>query len=79
MDRDQLRTHKACHTKSNSWWLKDAMGIELSRVCDECIVDVKKGYRPEVLGERGNYEDVVEENIEPEGGHIPEDWDYGCP
>ena len=78
MDRDQLMTHKASHTKSNSWWLKDAKGIELSRVCDECIGDVKKHYHPEVLGEYGNYEDVVEEEIEPDGV-ISDDWDYGCP
>jgi len=64
MNRDQLTTHKRSHDKINSWWLNDAKGIPLSRVCDECIAAVKATYRPEVLGERGNYEDVVEEQIE---------------
>lgn len=66
MDPEELRRHKQTHTKSNSWWLKDCKGIELSRVCDECIEAVKKQYPPEVLGLRGRYEDVVEEQIEPD-------------
>ena len=64
MNRDQLPAHKQTHNKQNSWWLNDAKGIALSRVCDECIEAVKSCYRPEVLGEHGNYEDVVEEQIE---------------
>jgi hypothetical protein len=46
--------------------LKDAKGIELARVCDECIEDIKSRYPPEVLGESGRYEDVVCEQIEPD-------------
>ena len=61
-----LHEHKQTHTKMNSWWLNDAKGIPLSRVCDDCIDEVKKTYRPEVLGECGRYEDVVEEQIEPD-------------
>ncbi len=68
MTPGQLHIHKQTHTKQNSWWLLDAKGIELSRVCDECIEAVKAQYRPEVLGEQGCYEDVVEETIEPEDG-----------
>jgi hypothetical protein len=64
IDRDNLYLHKQSHTKQNSWWLNDARGIPLSRVCDECIHAVKSMYRPEVLGEYGDYEDVVEEQIE---------------
>lgn len=64
MTKEELIAHKMVHDKQNSWWLNDARGIPLSRVCDECINDVKAGYRPEVLGERGCYEDVVEEQIE---------------
>lgn len=64
MNRDQLHIHKQTHTKQNSWWLNDAKGIPLSRVCDDCIEAVKSTYAPEVLGEYGNYEDVVEEPIE---------------
>ncbi len=66
MDPQSLHIHKQRHTKQNSWWLKDAKGIELSRVCDDCIEDVKRQYAPEVLGERGRYENVVEEQIEPD-------------
>lgn len=63
-NREQLSVHKQIHDKSNSWWLNDAKGIPLSRVCEDCIEAVKSCYRPEVLGESGNYEDVVEEQIE---------------
>lgn len=66
MTPDELRIHKQGHTKENSWWLKDAKGIELSRVCGSCEASVRAQYRPEVLGERGRYEDVVEERIEPD-------------
>ncbi len=79
MTREELQAHKATHDKTNSWWLNDAMGIPLSRVCDECTDEVRKGYSPEVLGEYGEYEDVVEDTIEPEDGSLSEDWDYGCP
>ena len=77
----QLRAHKQTHDKSNSWWMNDARGIPLCRVCDECIKDSQKQYRPEVLGLSGNYEDVVEEQIEPDEAlsGFPDDWDYGCP
>lgn len=65
LDREQwLRVHKATHNRMNSWWLNDAKGIPLSRVCGECIDDVKDQYAPEVLGLCGRYEDVVDEQIE---------------
>jgi len=66
MDRQQLSEHRQTHTKQNSWWMNDARGIPLCRVCDTCIQAAKATYRPEVLGEEGRYEDVVEERIEPE-------------
>lgn len=66
MNDKELCAHKATHNKTNSWWLNDAKGISLSRVCDECIHEVEKRYPPEVLGEYGRYEDVVEDTIEPE-------------
>jgi hypothetical protein len=52
------------HTKCNSWWLHDAKGIPLARVCVECEAQVRDRYSPEVLGERGAYEDMVDEQIE---------------
>jgi hypothetical protein len=64
MTAAQLRNHIETHEKWNSWWLNDAMGIPLCRVCDTCIETRKQDYAPEVLGERGRYTDVVEERIE---------------
>lgn len=64
MDRDDLRMHREQHTRDNSWWEHDARGIPLCRVCAECIDDSLAGYRPEVLGTCGKYEDAVEEQIE---------------
>lgn len=64
ISREQLSAHKQTHNKQNSWWMNDAKGIPLSRVCNECIVAIKSCYRSEVLGERGSYEDVVDEQIE---------------
>jgi len=66
LDNWRLNAHLATHTKANSWWLKDAKGIPLARVCDECIEDIKSRYPLEVLGECGRYEDVVEEQIDPD-------------
>jgi hypothetical protein len=66
MNGDSLYRHQQRHTPNNSWWLKDAKGIELSRVCDECLADVRSQYAPEVLGAYGRYEDVVDEPIEPD-------------
>lgn len=79
VSREHLQVHKQTHDKQNSWWLNDAKGIPLSRVCDDCIEAVKSTYAPEVLGERGRYEDVVEEDIEPDGSYDFDDYDYGCP
>lgn len=62
--RENLNEHKRTHTKENSWWMNDAKGIPLSRVCECCVKVVQSTYRPEVLGISGKYEDVVEEQIE---------------
>lgn len=64
MNDNQLRIHKMSHDKQNSWWMNDAKGIPLSRVCDECLEHVEAQYAPEVLGISGRYEDVVEDRIE---------------
>jgi hypothetical protein len=48
---DELRQHKQTHDKQNSWWLNDAKGIPVSRVCDHCIRAVKAQYEPAVFGE----------------------------
>jgi hypothetical protein len=69
-----LNEHKQTHDKTNSFWLNDAKGIPVSRVCDDCIQTVKSNYHPEVFGE-GRYEDVVEEPIESDDW---DNYDYGC-
>lgn len=67
MNEAELRTHKQGHNKQNSWWLCDARGIEVSRVCDDCEESVKAQYDPAIFGESDvSYEDVVEEPIEPD-------------
>ena len=44
------------HSKGDgSWWLKDARGIEVGRVCDNCEDVVKSQYRSEIF-EDANYE-----------------------
>jgi len=66
MSDEKLFAHRINHTKQNSWWMNDAMGIPLCRVCDECFDSACAKYKPEVLGISGRYEDVVEEQIEDE-------------
>jgi hypothetical protein len=38
-----------CGSGHFSWWEKDARGIPLARVCNECRVEQLSQYRPEVL------------------------------
>lgn len=47
-----------------SWWAKDARGIELCRICDECEEEKLSHYRPEIL--EGYDQSDVDEPIEPE-------------
>lgn len=52
------------HTKyDGSWWVNDARGIPLARVCDCCKAEKLKGYRPEVLKDPNYHAD---EPIDPE-------------
>jgi len=55
---------KCNHTKETSWWLSDAKGIPLCRVCENCEEEVIRSYPPQVTGLYGRYEDVVDERIE---------------
>jgi hypothetical protein len=52
-----------CGSGRESWWAKDARGIEIARVCTRCIKDKLKGYRPDVLTDPSYWADEV---IEPE-------------
>lgn len=59
--RDRLIRHP--HTKGDgSWWERDARGIELCRVCDECKEAKLSCYRPEIL--TGYNQNDVNEPIE---------------
>ncbi len=53
------------HQKGDgSWWANDAQGIPLRRVCDECVGELRKHYRPEVLD--GYSQADMDEPIEPD-------------
>jgi hypothetical protein len=63
MTDEELQAHKMTHTRENSWWLHDAQGIEVSRVCDRCEKSVMSRYRPEIF--TGYDQSDVDEPIEP--------------
>lgn len=50
-----------------TWWLRDARGIELAKVCEKCErtkkAELRQTYRPEVLGDPSYWAD---EQIEGE-------------
>lgn len=60
-----MREH-ACEggvpSKEPSWWLNDAQGIPLCRVCERCEGEKSARYRPEIL--TGYNQDDVDEPIE---------------
>lgn len=66
-DRELLKRHNC--DRDNSWWMHDAKGIPLDRVCDKCHEAKKSKYRPEILN--GYTQADVDEPIEPEWGS---DW-----
>jgi hypothetical protein len=37
------------HTREDSYWLYDAQGILIARVCASCKATVKARYRPEIF------------------------------
>lgn len=47
-----------------SWWVNDAQGIPLCRVCDRCEPEKLARYRPEILS--GYTQADVDEPIEEE-------------
>jgi hypothetical protein len=61
----ELPAHKLTHTRENSWWLNDAHGIAISRVCGECEDVVRAQYDPRIFNV-STYRDVVEEPIDDE-------------
>jgi len=55
MTEEQLRLHRAArkHDRTNSYWLRDAKGVECARVCEACADAVKARYRPDLTLEGG--------------------------
>lgn len=49
-------------SSSPSWWVNDAQGIPLTRVCDRCEREKLSRYRPEIL--TGYGQDDVDEPID---------------
>jgi len=45
-----------------SWWVNDAQGIPLAKVCDKCEQEKLSRYRPEIL--RGYNQSDVDEPID---------------
>jgi hypothetical protein len=64
-----LETHECERTES--WWERDAKGIELCRVCDKCRAQKLARYEPWVLS--GYSQADVDEPIESEDAG----WDWG--
>jgi hypothetical protein len=46
-----------CGSGKMSWWLSDARGIPVSRVCEDCEKKIMAQYRPEIFT-NPEYEDV---------------------
>lgn len=63
MNLQELRVHSATHTKASSWWIYDAKGIPLRRVCEACEAEVRASYNPAIF-DRKLYAEVVDEQIE---------------
>lgn len=60
-----LRGYAACREEGHidgGWWVRDAQGIELCKVCERCEVERLSVYRPEILS--GYTQEDVDEPIE---------------
>lgn len=57
-----------CGSRLPSWWIRDAQGIPLCRVCEKCEKAQLAKYRPEIL--TGYTQANVDEPIEPEDEHV---------
>jgi hypothetical protein len=52
------------YSEENGWWVNDAQGIPLCKVCDKCEEQHLSKYRPEIL--TGYTQEDVDEPIEPD-------------
>ena len=68
IDRNDLERHLAWgHDLADyTWWEYDAQGIELAKVCDECVEVSLARFRPEIL--TGYDQSDVDEPIWPDEG-----------
>lgn len=56
---------RTCRHPDGSWWVNDAQGIPLCRVCDRCKDTKLASYRPEIL--TGYDQTDVDEPIDGDG------------
>lgn len=79
MTDDELRAHRAKHTKENSWWLNDVRGIPCGRVCEECEETVKSHYRPEIFSgyDQSDVDEPIEDyDSDTRDSHLLDDDDF---
>ena len=60
-----------CGSGEIPYWINDAQGIPLCKVCHDCQTERLKQYRPEILS--GYSQDDVCEPIEPDGPYPGEE------
>lgn len=65
MDKEyeEKKHHCRCGSRENAYWVNDARGIPLAKVCKVCEKSTLAKYRPEVLSD-SNYD--CDEQIEEE-------------
>jgi len=53
------------HENTDSWWVNDAQGIPLARVCERCIDAKLATYRPEILSgySQADVDEPIEEQL----------------
>jgi len=52
-----------CGSGCNSWWMNDAKGIPLARVCEKCEETKRATYNPAVF-DGSRYDQEIEEQID---------------
>lgn len=60
-----MSTYRPCPCGSGepSWWMNDAKGIPLARVCDKCEDKKRATYNPAVF-DGSRYDKEIEEQVE---------------
>lgn len=62
---EQVPRNRPCRCGSGepSYWINDARGIPLTRVCDQCRAERTEGFRPDVINDPNYWTD---EPVDPE-------------